>query len=91
MWRREYRPTICRNGDFALTTVTAVRLPCWDLLGEFAPSLRNYPGEVNPRVDLQFCEHLAQVCVHGVGRQEEAFGDLAICEPVSDELGDSEL
>ena len=54
-------------------------------------SLSGKPGEVNSRVDLELCEHLAQVRVHGVGRYEEAFGDLAIGKTVGCKLSYGEL
>src|ERR1700694_25398 len=61
-----------------------------DLGGVLAASLRRKPREVNPRLDFQLCEHLAQMCVDRVRRHKEALGDLAIGEAVGYELSDGE-
>lgn len=62
-----------------------------DLGGVVAVALYGKPREVNSRVDLELCEHLPQVCVHGVRRHEEPFGDRAIGKAGGHELSDGQL
>lgn len=49
------------------------------------------PREVDPRLDVEFYEHMAQMCVHGVRRYEQPLGNLAIGQAAGYELSDGEF
>ena len=48
-------------------------------------------GELHARVDSELREHMPEMAVHGVRRDEEALGDLAVRQPFGDEPRDGEL
>src|SRR6267143_1838163 len=47
--------------------------------------------QFHARVDPELREHVAEMAVHGVRRDEEALGDLSVCQSFGDEPGDGEL
>jgi hypothetical protein len=53
--------------------------------------VRKCEREFLSRLDLELCEHLAQVVLDCAGAQEEATGDFAIREPFAGEVGDLRL
>ena len=54
-------------------------------------SVRKCDREFLSRLDLELCEHLAQVVLDRAGAQEEATGDFAIREPFAGEVSDLRL
>jgi hypothetical protein len=47
--------------------------------------------QLHARVDAELREHVAEVAVHGVGRDEKALSDLSIRQPFGDETRDGEF
>ena len=47
--------------------------------------------QFHARVDPELREHVAEMAVDRVRRDEETLGDLAICQPLGDEPGDRKL
>jgi len=53
--------------------------------------LRNKTGKLDTRVDIELGERVAEMCAHGVGRDEETLADLTIAKAERDETDDLHL
>jgi len=53
--------------------------------------LRDKTGELDPRVDSELGERVAEMRAHGVGRDEETLADLTIAKAERDETHDVQL
>ena len=49
------------------------------------------PSQLDPRVDAEFREDVAEMAVHGMRRDEQSLGYFTVGEPLGNEPGDREL